>query len=141
MSRQEQIFKEYLKVHKLKFTPQRQTILREALGMHHHFDANELFLKIKQRHRKTSRGSVYRTLPLLVKAGIIREVIFIDRHTHYEQIFGKKHHSHLICTKCGKIIEFCDERIKRALGDVAKKNKFKAEAHKVEITGLCKDCK
>ena len=140
MTNQTKIFEKFLNGHKLKFTSERKIILNEVLKIINHFDADELFLKIKQKGKKVSRGSIYRTLPLLVKSGIIRKVAFIERHTHYEQIYGRKHHEHLICTKCGRIIEFFDQRIKQALDYVIKENEFEVEGHKVEITGLCKKC-
>ena len=55
-------------------------------------------------------------------------------------MFGHEHHEHLVCIKCGKIIEFADERIEKYQDEVCLENKFKAESHRLQIMGYCEDC-
>ncbi|GAI42148.1 unnamed protein product, partial [marine sediment metagenome] len=93
------VFKEYLKSEKLKVTPERQVIIKTIFSLGKHFEADELLVKLRQRKSKIAKASIYRTLKLLVDAGILRPVIFTDRHRHYEQVIGQKHHAHLICLK------------------------------------------
>ncbi|MBF8277924.1 MAG: fur 1, partial [Candidatus Brocadiaceae bacterium] len=59
---------------------------------------------------------------------------------HYEHVHGCEHHDHMVCNKCGKIIEFIDNRIEELQIEVCKKNKFQAEYHRLQIQGLCEDC-
>ncbi len=133
-------FKKFLRSHGLKFTPERQVVLEEAFNIHDHFEAEDLLLSIRQNKLRVSRGTIYRTLDLLVESGLVRKVAFIDKHTHYEHVYGHKHHEHLICLCCGKVIEFYREDMENSLTAVCEKNNFSIKSHKVEVLGYCKDC-
>ncbi len=141
MLSKEDIFKKYLDSKKLKFTTERQAILDRVFANHKHFEADELLVDLRQNKLKISKATIYRTLSLLVKCGLLREVIFGERHTHYEQVYGHEHHDHLVCNECGKIIEFVDHRIERLQDEVCKKNNFEPESHRLQIQGLCADCR
>ncbi|NQT90867.1 MAG: transcriptional repressor [Candidatus Omnitrophica bacterium] len=134
------IFKSFLKKRGSKWTPERKAIFDVVRSMRFHFEADELFFRLRQRKSKISKGSVYRTIKLLEAADIIRPVIFTERHTHYENILGRKHHSHLICRKCGRIIEFFRPEISDGLKKAYREYGFKEIDHKVEATGLCRKC-
>lgn len=134
------IFKEMLKKRGLKWTPERKAIFDKVRLMRSHFDADELLFRLRQRKSKISRGSVYRTLKLLKEAEIIKPVVFTERHTHYENVLEKKHHSHLICVKCGRIIEFFKPKLANGLKEAYKEYSFKETGHKIEATGYCKRC-
>jgi len=137
----EKIFSKYLKQKQLKYTPERKIILEEVFSIHNHFEADELYLILRQKSNyRISRATVYRTLPLLEESGLIRRVVFTEKHTHYERVYGHKHHEHLICLKCGKVIDFYIKSLEDTLEGVARENEFKHGAHKLEITGYCKDC-
>src|SRR5574337_2093823 len=140
MLSKEEVFKEYLESKKLKFTAERQAILDRVFANHNHFEADELLVDLRLNKFKISKATIYRTLSLLVKSGLLREVIFGERHAHYEQVFGHEHHDHLVCNNCGKIIEFVDHRIEKLQDEVCKKNKFEPESHRLQIQGLCEDC-
>lgn len=140
MSSTEEKFKHYLQSKGLKFTPERQAILNCIFASDKHFEAEELLIDMLQRDRRVSKATIYRTLALLVQGGLLREVIFGEKHAHYEHVHDHEHHDHLVCSGCGNIIEFTDERIERMQDEVCKKNKFKAITHRLQITGLCKDC-
>ena len=140
MLSKEDIFKEYLLSKNLKFTAERQTILDRVFANHKHFEADELLVDLRQNKLKISKATIYRTLSLLVKSGLLREVIFGERHAHYEQVYGHEHHDHLVCNNCGKIIEFVEHRIEKLQDEVCKKNKFEPESHRLQIQGLCEDC-
>ncbi|TLD40186.1 MAG: Ferric uptake regulation protein FUR [Candidatus Jettenia ecosi] len=133
-------FKEYLLSKKLKFTPERQAILDRIFANHKHFEADELLVDLRNNNLKISKATIYRTLSLLVKSGLLREVIFGERHAHYEHVYGHEHHDHLVCNKCGKIIEFIEHRIEKLQDEVCKSKKFKPESHRLQIQGLCEDC-
>jgi len=138
---EEQRFREYLGSKGLKFTPERQTIFRRAFATHKHFEAEDLLLSLRQDHQRVSKATIYRTLSLLVQSGHLREVIFGEKHSHYEHVHANEHHDHLICSSCSKIIEFTDEAIERLQDEVCKRYKFKAESHRMQIHGLCEDCR
>jgi Fur family ferric uptake transcriptional regulator len=139
-TRTQQGFIEKLKEKGLKPTSERLLIFKEATKLPHHFSADELAFKVWQKDERVSRATVYRTIPLLLEFGVLREVVFSDKHHNYECVLGKAHHEHLICLKCGKIIEFSDDRMETPLDEACEKFNFKAVAHKTEVTGYCKNC-
>ena len=137
----ENLFRDYLEQSQLKYTPERKVILREIFSLHNHFEADELYLKLRQiGGQRISRATVYRTLPLLEESGLIRRVVFVDKHTHYERAYGHMHHEHLICVNCGNVIEFYKKSLEDSLEEVARENAFEPIGHKLEITGYCKKC-
>ena len=137
----ENLFRDYLEQSQLKYTPERKVILREIFSLHNHFEADELYFSLRQKGgQRISRATVYRTLPLLEKSGLIRKVVFIDKHTHYELDYGHMHHEHLICINCGSVIEFYRKSLEDSLEEVARENAFEPIGHKLEITGYCKKC-
>jgi Fur family ferric uptake transcriptional regulator len=137
----EKLLRGYCKQKSLKYTPARKRILEAVCSMDNHFEADDLYLKLREKSgRSISRATVYRTLPLLEESGLIRKVIFVDKHTHYERVYDRLHHEHLICLNCGKIIEFYKKPLEDTLEDIARENRFKALAHKLEITGYCDNC-
>jgi Fur family ferric uptake transcriptional regulator len=140
MDNTEERFKQFLHDKGLKFTPERQVVLEEAFAIHDHFEAEDLLLKIRQNNRRVSRGTIYRTLNLLVESGLVRKVAFIDKHTHYEHVYGHTHHEHLICLGCGQVIEFYRESLEQSLIKVCEENKFNIKSHKVEVLGYCREC-
>ena len=101
-----EIFKNFIRSRGLRQTPERENIVVEIFRKREHFDVEELFLRLLAQGRKISKASIYRTLPLLVDCGLIREVNFVDGHWHYEQIYGQPHHCHLRCLGCGAMVEF-----------------------------------
>ncbi|MGR3309972.1 MAG: Fur family transcriptional regulator [Candidatus Brocadiales bacterium] len=136
----EEKFKRYLQSKGLKFTPERQAVLDCVFASEKHFEAEELLMDLRQRDSRISKATIYRTLALLVKGGLLREVIFGEKHAHYEHVHDHEHHDHLVCSGCGNIIEFTDDRIEKLQDEVCNKHKFKAITHRLQITGLCKDC-
>lgn len=133
-------FKDFLKSKGLKLTRERVEILKEISSHRSHFDIEGLFRRLQQKNSKISRASLYRTIPLLVESGLVEEIKTIDTHTYYEHVFGKRHHDHLICIKCGKIIEFYSEKLERLQDYICKKEQFKGIRHLLEIQGYCKKC-
>jgi Fur family ferric uptake transcriptional regulator len=140
MSSADEKFKHYLQSKGLKFTPERQAILNYAFASKKHFEAEELLIDMRQNGRRVSKATIYRTLALLVQGGLLREVIFGEKHAHYEHVHDHEHHDHLVCSGCGNIIEFTDERIEKLQDEVCNKHKFRAVTHRLQITGLCRDC-
>jgi len=130
----------YLAVKGLKSTTQRDKILKAFVDAGQHLSAEELFLRVKKVHPGIGYATVYRTLKLLAEAGLAQESRFEDGFTRYEHTSTDTHHDHLICTRCGAIIEFENERIEQLQQDVARKNRFKVQTHKLELYGLCAEC-
>ncbi len=131
---------EYLSGQGLRATRQRDEILNIFVSAGRHLSAEELYLLVKKKHPRTGYATVYRTLKLLAEAGLAEERRFADGFIRYEHNASSGHHDHLICTKCGRIIEFENERIEALQRDVARKNRFLVQNHKLELYGLCSDC-
>ena len=131
---------EYLSVRGKKSTGQRDKILQCFIEAGRHVSAEELYLRVKKAHPGIGYATVYRTLKLFADAGLAQERRFEDGFTRYEHAAPNAHHDHLICTTCGTIIEFANERIEMLQKDVARKNRFKVLSHKLELYGLCEGC-
>jgi len=134
------IFKDFLKNQGLKFTPERKAILEEVFATHSHFDAEKLYEKLRRKKKKISRASVYRTLPLLVKAGLIMRTDSISDVGVFEHTYGHEHHDHMLCINCGKIIEFHDAGLEKLKKQICEKYKFKAVYHYLSFKGYCEEC-
>jgi Fur family ferric uptake transcriptional regulator len=133
-------FREYIKEKGLRNTPERETIIEEIFCIHDHFDVDELFLRLRNKRRRISKASLYRTIPLLIESGLLKEVYFEDGHFHYEHVYGHKDHSHLRCSRCGRIIEFADDEIGTIENRIGKKYHFAVTAHRFELLGYCPQC-
>jgi Fur family ferric uptake transcriptional regulator len=137
---EKQKFREFLTTKGLKLTKERDEILNEILIMKKHFDPEELFIRLKTKGSKVSRASVYRAIPLLIESGFIEEVERVDRHAHYEKVSEDQHHDHMICIKCGKVIEFYSPTLEMLQDEICQKEKFKGIRHTLEILGYCEKC-
>lgn len=134
-------FAGFLQQQGLKLTSEREALIREIFSIHYHFEADELLFKMKQNNTKISRATVYRTLELLVKSGLVRRVHLGEDHYHYEHVSGNSHHDHLICTTCGAVIEFHDEELEQRQREICERKKFTPTFHNLQILGLCDACR
>ncbi len=134
-------FKQLLKNNELKFTKQREFILKALYDNEGHFTPEELhdLIKKKAPNLNTSIATIYRTLGLLEESKIINSISFGSKGKKYE--FGlKSHHDHLICIECGALIEFEDEVIETRQSQIAKEHNFKMTNHTMNIFGICENC-
>lgn len=141
MGKSRETFRKYIAEQGLKSTQQREIILDEFLTAGDHLSTEELYLRIREKHPHIGYATVYRTLKLFSECGIAEEHNFGDGQTRYESVVGEEHHDHLICTKCKKIIEFEDSRIEELQAEVARQHNFKILDHRLELYGLCSDCR
>lgn len=134
-------FKELLKNNALKFTKQRELILKFLYQNKGHYTPEDIYMLLKQQHPDINIGiaTVYRTLTLLEESHIVSSISFGIQGKKYE-LGLKKHHDHLICTQCGKIIEFYDEIIEERQEAIAEKFNFKMTGHTMKIEGICEAC-
>jgi Fur family transcriptional regulator, ferric uptake regulator len=141
METAKQKFEEYLREESYRVTPERFEVLDAVMATTGHFDADELFLTLKKGGSKVSRATVYNTLDILEECELVFKTRLKDHGSRYEKAFGRSHHDHLVCIKCGKIVEFVDEGIEQAQQAIVKKFKFSLISHSHQIFGLCPDCK
>lgn len=140
MTKAIEIFERYLKTKDLNLTRERKLILGEVFSNDGHLEADEIYFRLRKGNKDVSRATVYRTLGLLVDSGLVRKVYLGEDHIHYEHTFGHSHHDHLVCLKCGKVIEFSDKKIEKLQSLVCQGNGFRELSHTVQIFGYCKGC-
>lgn len=134
-------FGDFLQSHGLKLTNERASLLREIFSTHYHFEADELLFKLKEKQVKISRATVYRTLELLVKSGMVRRVHLGEDHYHYEYVSQNSHHDHLVCTTCGDVIEFHDPVLEARQQEICDGQRFTPTYHNLQILGVCDSCR
>jgi len=133
-------FKDHLRVQRLKSTAQRDTIAKVFLESQRHISVEELYNEVRRRNPRIGYATVYRTMKLLTECGVAAERHFRDGEARYESA-EKKHHDHLICEICGKIVEFEEARIETLQEETAKRLGFLFTGHKMELYGVCRDCR
>jgi len=131
----------YLRRKGLKITQQRQEIAEKFLGANRHLSAEELYQSIRRTHPEVGLSTVYRTLKLLVDAGLASRRDFGDGIMRYEPCSDEGHHDHLICIRCGAIIEFENQKIEALQKEVAALKGFTVTRHRLEIYGYCEKCR
>ncbi len=136
----EKIFEQYLKDNNFRRTQERFTILREIYSRTDHFDTEELYIFMKNQDYRVSRATVYNTLELLVNCNLIKKHQFGKNLALYERSYGFKQHDHVICTKCGKVVEFCDPRVQQIKTMVGEMMNFQIDDHALNLYGVCADC-
>jgi len=131
---------EYLVSKGLKSTKQRDLIATVIFESKGHLDAEALYQAARKQDPKVGHSTVYRTLRVLRDSGMVSERHFGDGPARYEVSREGEHHDHLICVKCGKIVEFENEEIERLQEAVAAKQKFVILHHRHEMYGHCAGC-
>ena len=136
-----QVFIDYLQANKLKLTPHRELILETFLDNEGHRSVEDIYHTVKAIDPRIGYTTVYRMMKLMIRCGLAREIELADGITRYEHLFNHEHHDHLICMECGNSIEFYNPEIE-ALQDAASAQLgFKVLDHKLQIYGVCRDCR
>jgi len=135
-------FKNILKANRLKFTSQREAILQTLYDNPEHFTSENLYILVKEKHPSLNIGiaTVYRTLALLEESGLVSSISLGVQGKKFE-IANKPHHDHLICEKCGTIVEFENKQIEELQHQIAEINGFKLTDHLMQLYGICQNCR
>ncbi len=133
-------FEEYLRKNNLRMTPERRAVLEVVLGREGHFDAEELLEFLRRKHKRVSRATLYRTLEHLRGAGLVKMHRFGRGQALFERIYGRQHHDHMVCDRCGKVIEFVNGEIERLQDEVCALHGFRSTNHVMQIFGICAEC-
>ncbi len=134
-------FEDYLRRKGLRMTPQRELIARTFFRNKGHVSAEDIYKQVQKRAPRIGFATTYRTMKLLSEAGVASLRSFGDGFSRYEPALRTDHHDHLICTQCGHIIEFEDDRIESLQKTVARKHGFRVTDHKLELYGICSHCR
>jgi len=133
-------FSRYLATNHLRLTRERRGILEELLQIKGHFDADALLAHFRRRGRPASRATLYRTLARLVDAGLVHKIEMEKGQAQYEVMVGRHHHDHMICIRCGRIVEFESREIERLQTAICRRKGFTMTGHMHQIRGHCSDC-
>src|SRR5436190_4995553 len=132
------IFRRYLHGQKLKFTPERAMMLNAVLRRSGLCEAEQLVADLKQLGHRVSRATVYRTLSHLQDAGILRQVFFDQKQSHYEVIAGRQAYDHLICVETGRVIEFSSDKLRALRDEICREHGFQPLSHQFHVFGVSK---
>ena len=134
-------FKNFLRSKKLKFTRSRRLIYEEIFSDKTiHPNAYEIHRRLKSKGERVSLATIYRTLSLLVKSGLVSEIDFGEDHSHYEPEISRAAHGHLVCLSCGEVKEFSDEKIQSLLRKIAKESQYMTDKFSIQVFGYCQNC-
>ncbi|OFY63149.1 MAG: transcriptional repressor [Bacteroidetes bacterium RIFCSPLOWO2_02_FULL_36_8] len=135
------IFSDYLEKKSLRKTQERFNILKIIYEREDHFDAEDLYIWIKNNNYNISRATVYNTLELLNDCELVTKHQFGGNLSKYEKCYGYRQHDHVICIECRNVVEFCDPRIYQIQKKVEELLNFTIHHHSLNLYGLCPNCK
>jgi Fur family ferric uptake transcriptional regulator len=131
----------FLRDRRLRVTAERLALLQVVLRTEGHFDADKMVARVRRGRGKVSRATIYRTLGLLERCGILRRSPRTYGRGLYETALGRRPHDHIFCAKCGRIEEFYEERVERIQRSIARRLGYRILEHVHEIVGLCRECR
>jgi Fur family transcriptional regulator, ferric uptake regulator len=133
-------FRRYLRDHRQPITRQRELVAETIMFSDDHLSAEAVERRLKERGVKVGTATVYRTLDVLVESGLVKAHDFGEGYKRYEATGPQARHEHLICERCGKVLEFSNEQLERMLPIIADEHLFQHRRHRVEVFGVCRDC-
>jgi Fur family ferric uptake transcriptional regulator len=135
-----ELFRQFVVTKRLRHTAQREQVLDVFLATEKHLTIQQLHDLVRKKYVGIGYATIARTVKLMCEAGICRQVDFGDGSQRFEHKHGHEHHDHLICTKCGKLVEIYSPELERIQNDLVRKHGFVQKSHKLEVFGLCSRC-
>ncbi len=132
-----------------RITPARHAVIDALSAKGEHLTAEEAFKAASRRYPNLGLATVYRTLELLTELGVVTQFDTGEDKARYELAAGpgaKKHHHHLVCTSCRRIVDYEDfvddemELLRRTEAGLSRKYGFRISGHVIQFYGLCRDC-
>lgn len=131
---------ETLRAEGKRITPQRSLLLDVIRRSKGHLGADQIYHLARERDPRISLSTVYRNLNLLRELGLISRLHLDEEHHHYE-LKDAANHYHLICSSCGRVIEFDSSLVEQLMADVSAEKDFVVERVRIDLTGLCVECR
>ena len=122
----------------VRITNQRRAILKYIIETETHPTVEQIYQKLKPRFDELSLATVYNTINLLVKNGMIQELVYHDGAKHYDYLL--ENHYHLICEECGQIKDVFYPRLTEGEEVAEKQTGYQVYGHRLELYGLCPEC-
>lgn len=126
----------------VRLTAQRRTLIEIIQEATTHLDAISLLELARKRDSKIDRATVYRTIDLLKRHGLIDELdlMHLNGEKHYYEVRTQKDHLHLACFGCGAVEEFASPTFERLKREISRENAFEIQVMRLEVGGLCSAC-
>jgi len=134
-------FIKYLRDNGYLVTRQRRRIAEIIFSTAGHLSVEDIQNLLRQKKISASIASIYRTLDVLIKSGLVVQHRFGKRFKRFEAVREDKHHDHLICVRCGRVLEFKNDSIENLQLEVAREHGFTITNHKLDIYGYCNKCR
>jgi Fe2+ or Zn2+ uptake regulation protein len=131
---------EVLRAEGKRITPQRNLVLRVIRDSDGHLDADEIYRRSREKDPRISLSTVYRNLNLLKELGVIIELHLDQEHHHYELRDAMEHY-HLICSDCGRVMEFDSALVGELKDQMSQQNDFLITRVHIDLVGLCSECR
>ena len=133
-------FDKFLAEKNLRYTKPRDYVVDAFLRTEKHVSTQELYDIVRKKHPEVGYATVSRTLKLVAKSEIGREVDFGDGIARFEHEYGHDHHDHLVCTGCGSFVEIYSKRLEKIQDELVKAHGYTQQTHRLNIFGLCPKC-
>ena len=134
-------FRRHLRDQHLPVTRQRDLVAQAVLLSDEHLSVETIQRRLNDQGERVGTATIYRTLDVLVRSGLVRAHDFGEGFKRYEPMPQQAHHEHLICLRCGKVVEFQNDRLERMIPIIADEHAFQHQRHRVEVYGLCRECR
>ena len=134
-------FRRWLRDRHLPATRQRDMIAEIVLTSREHLSVDGIERHLRERGCAVGVATIYRTLDTLVESGLVRAHDFGEGFRRFEPMHASAQHGHLVCSRCGEVAEFSTERFERLLPMVSDEHGFQHHRHRIEIHGLCRNCR
>jgi Fur family transcriptional regulator, ferric uptake regulator len=136
------LFQRYLRDQGLPVTQQREVIAEMVFESESHLSVEDIEAKLRLEKEKIGKATIYRTLEMLVRSGLVAEYDFGEGYKRYKHLFGQTLvHEHLVCTDCGGVTEIKSQELARVQEDAARAHGFLPSRYRLEIYGLCATCR
>lgn len=135
-------FRHVLRERSLKSSRVREAVARAALAQTGHFTVEDLLRALREGGvNEAHMATVYRAIPLLLESGLIQPALVLNSDSqHYEVVFEREHHDHLVCTSCGRVVEYQSAALVALQRKIAARYEFILDEQTSELHGRCKSC-
>ncbi|MCB1034039.1 MAG: transcriptional repressor [Acidobacteria bacterium] len=140
MQQERQQFLRFLRGRGQRVTSERLALFDEIYTQHRHLDAEALLTAMQQKGLKISRATVYRNLDLLVECGLVRKQRLGRNRFLYEHVHPGQRHDHLICRRCGRVVEFVSAGIGALQAEICRAHGFDPREFSLQISSVCRPC-